>query len=234
MHPEQELFILSDAPHDATARAFDVVAGALSALLPSAEIEHVGSTAVPGCIGKGDIDVLVRVAEPDFAPAAATLDAVLARSSRNDATDTYVEYDWEQDGVSASVQLVVVGTLLDDRFRGFKSVLLGDPRAVERYNSFKASCAGMPMEQYRERKRKLIDELLAEGGTHVSDTPVADVREPRTAARERVWAIALAVAAGLLVCGCVSTVFLVLTGIIAEPVTVIEETLRLIRALAGG
>ncbi|MHB8050857.1 MAG: hypothetical protein ACYDHQ_06520 [Coriobacteriia bacterium] len=46
--------------------------------------------------------------------------------------------------------------------------------------------------------------------------------------------VALAVVVGLLACSCVSAVFLVLTGIIAEPVTVLEDILRVIQALVGG
>ena len=161
MSAELELLILSDAPPEVPVRAFGVIAGRLSALLPYAEVEHVGSTSVSGCIGKGDIDVLVRVLAADFVTAAAVLDTLLARSLRNDATDSYVEYDWWQDGVSASVQLVVAGSFHDGRFRGLKRVLLGDPDAVERYNSLKTDCTGASMDVYRGRKRKLIDDLLA-------------------------------------------------------------------------
>lgn len=64
--------------------------------------------------------------------------------------------------------------------------------------------------------------------------PPAEASEPRSAGRRRTWAVVLAVAAGLLVCTCMFAVFLVLTGIIAEPVTVIEEILRVIHALVGG
>lgn len=161
MSAEPELLILSGTPPEEAMRAFGVIARRLSALLPYVEVEHVGSTAVPGCIGKGDVDVLVRVLATDFVTAVAALDALLARSVRNDATDSYVEYDWRQDGVSASVQVVVAGSFLDGRFHGLKRVLLSDPVAVERYNSLKADCAGVSMDVYRERKRELIDELLA-------------------------------------------------------------------------
>lgn len=161
MTEEQGLFILSDVPHDVSSRAFSSIADRLITLLPYAEIEHVGSTAVQGCVGKGDIDILVRVREPDFTAAAAALDTLLARSTRNDSTDVYIEYDWLRDEVSASVQLVTAGSLLDRRFRGLKSALLGDPRAIDRYNSLKVGCAGQPMELYRARKAALIDELLA-------------------------------------------------------------------------
>ena len=34
----------------------------LRPLLPTAEIEHIGATAIPGALTKGDLDVMVRVA----------------------------------------------------------------------------------------------------------------------------------------------------------------------------
>ncbi|MDY0339953.1 MAG: hypothetical protein RBS17_01905 [Coriobacteriia bacterium] len=73
----------------------------------------------------------------------------------------------------------------------------------------------------------------------MSDAPIdvmssTEELEARAVGRRRTWIVVIAVAVGLLACSCMSTVFLVLTGIIAEPVTVIEETLRLIQALIGG
>ena len=55
-----------------------------------------------------------------------------------------------------------------------------------------------------------------------------------TGERTRVWVLILAIAIGLLLCGCASVVFLVLTGIIAEPVTVIEGIVRIIESFSGG
>ncbi|MBN2841255.1 MAG: hypothetical protein JXP37_09910 [Coriobacteriia bacterium] len=65
-------------------------------------------------------------------------------------------------------------------------------------------------------------------------TTAAEAAKPRSADRRRAWIVVFTVAVGLVMCGCASTVFLVLTGIIAEPVTVIEEILRVVRALVGG
>jgi len=174
---EQAVFTLADSPHATAARSFRSIGKALSDLLPAAEVEHVGSTAVAGCIGKGDIDVLVRVHEPDFAAAVHALDSLLARSARNEASATYVEYDWRDGPDSASVQLVVAGSSLDDRFHGLKAVLLEDPEAVERYNSLKLGCVGMPMDAYRERKRVLIDELLSSRAGSADATVRPGVRE---------------------------------------------------------
>ncbi len=44
--------------------------------------------------------------------------------------------------------------------------------------------------------------------------------------RTKPWVTAAMIAVGLVLCGCASTVFLVLTGIIAEPETVIEQIIR--------
>ncbi len=41
----------------------------LRVLLPEAELDHIGATAVPGALTKGDLDILVRVSPPAF-PAA--------------------------------------------------------------------------------------------------------------------------------------------------------------------
>ena len=43
------------------------------ALVSGAEVEHVGSTAVPGALTKGDVDLLVRVGERGFPAAVESL-----------------------------------------------------------------------------------------------------------------------------------------------------------------
>src|SRR5687767_7256372 len=45
----------------------------LATLLPNAELHHIGATALPGALTKGDVDVLVRVAPAQFPAAVAAL-----------------------------------------------------------------------------------------------------------------------------------------------------------------
>jgi len=148
----------------ATARAqlaFATLAADLIALLPHAEVEHVGATAVPGCLSKGDLDVLVRVARPQFDASASVLDGALRRSKRNASTAEYSEYDAAIADIAASVQLVVAGSELDDRFRRLKAILLADPVALAGYNELKMRCDGGSVSAYRQAKAALIDALLA-------------------------------------------------------------------------
>lgn len=152
------------------ARCFEAVAADLYARLPYAEIEHVGSTSVPACVTKGDIDVLVRVGAADFAQAQTALDGLLARSPRNEPTDSYTEYDYSGERFSASVQLATAGGFHDCHFHWLKAVLTSDPEALRLYNELKLRCDGGSMEEYRDAKESLIESLLAR---HVSDGDVA-------------------------------------------------------------
>ncbi|RZK79230.1 MAG: hypothetical protein EOO66_30345, partial [Methylobacterium sp.] len=56
------------AAHAAADQLFAVVWRALEIVLPlETEILHVGATAIPGCLTKGDLDIVVRVERQAFA-----------------------------------------------------------------------------------------------------------------------------------------------------------------------
>ena len=50
-------------------RTLACVLGRLEILVPGAECHHVGATAIPGAVTKGDVDVLVRVSPAGFSSA---------------------------------------------------------------------------------------------------------------------------------------------------------------------
>jgi GrpB-like predicted nucleotidyltransferase (UPF0157 family) len=149
-------------------RSFARIAAEVSSIVPAAEVEHVGATAVAGCLTKGDLDVLVRVTRDGFPSAMRTLDATLQRSVRNDPTGEYVEYDFDRAGCCGSIQLVVAGSWHDRRFRGLKSVLVSDDAALFRYNELKRYHEGLSMTDYRIAKAAFIDALLV-GSTFWND-----------------------------------------------------------------
>jgi GrpB-like predicted nucleotidyltransferase (UPF0157 family) len=157
---QPERFVLSDSGSSEARHCFAAVAALVFAKLPCAEVEHVGSTAVPGCLTKGDIDVLVRVSRADFQQALTVLDDLLARSTKNEPTDDYVEYEYSAAAVAASVQLVAAGGAHDD-FHRLKAILKSDSEALERFNALKLRYDGRSMTEYRQAKAALIDSLLA-------------------------------------------------------------------------
>lgn len=63
-----------------------------------------------------------------------------------------------------------------------------------------------------------------------TDAPGPDAPGSSSVGRKKTWVAVLVVMGVLLMCGCASVLFLVSTGIIAEPETVIEQV---VRALLG-
>ncbi|HEX7027032.1 MAG TPA: GrpB family protein, partial [Gammaproteobacteria bacterium] len=56
---ESVFFVPEAAVREKIARRFDHVKRQLLGLLPLADIQHVGSTAIPGSFTKGDLDIQV-------------------------------------------------------------------------------------------------------------------------------------------------------------------------------
>ena len=61
-------------------------------VLPDAEVEHVGATAVPGALTKGDLDVLVRVPASRFAQSVAALGDLYAVHQAHNWTETLASF----------------------------------------------------------------------------------------------------------------------------------------------
>lgn len=157
-------FLLHPEPARARAAAdalFERITAHLRAALPAgADIRHVGSTAVPGCQTKGDLDIVVRVEAADFAAADAVLAARLERNTGSAHTDTFAAFEDATTAPHLGVQLVVVGAPFDD-FHRFDAALRGDASLVERYNALKMTFHGRSMDEYRVAKDAFIAEVLA-------------------------------------------------------------------------
>lgn len=133
----------------------------IASLLPSgAEIEHVGATAVPGCLTKGDIDLVVRVRAEDFAAADRALAAYLPRNTGSYRSVEFSSFADGQAKPALGVQLVVKGSALDV-FGAFRDALLADADLIKSYNSLKRSWDGLEMDAYRSAKAAFIERALA-------------------------------------------------------------------------
>lgn len=158
-----EIFTL--APDDAAARAaadalFASVHAGLAAMLPpTADVRHIGATAVAGCITKGDLDIVVRVQQDDFPPAEATLAGRLQRNLGSHRSASFAAFEDSATTPHLGIQLVAVGSECDD-FHLFTEALRADPRLVEEYNRLKREWHGRPMDDYRQAKGALISHVL--------------------------------------------------------------------------
>lgn len=133
----------------------------LGALVPGAEVHHIGATSVPGALTKGDEDVLVQVAKSGFAAAVAALDTDFGRrQSENWRADFASFGDDTGYAQPVGVQLAVRGSERDF-FLYLRDCLLSDPGVLEQCNQLKLAHAGSGDDAYREAKHGFYTALLA-------------------------------------------------------------------------
>lgn len=155
---------LAPDPADAAARAeaaFLRLRTELAAVLPPAVlIEHVGATAVPSCLTKGDLDVAVRASLADFDACLAQLGARFAVNEGSVRTEAFAAFADDAADPPLGIQLCVVGSELD-LFVRFRDRLSASPDLVGRYNALKAAHVGRAMDDYRTAKAAFIHAVLS-------------------------------------------------------------------------
>ena len=141
-------------------RVAEVFAGRraeLEGMLPGARIEHVGSTAVPGSLTKGDLDICVIVAGEEFERASRVLAGRFAVHQPDNWSPTLASFTApEEDGIAVGVQLVPAGSPDERHFVGWRDRLRADPALRARYDELKLRHRADGMDAYREAKERLI------------------------------------------------------------------------------
>lgn len=125
----------------------------------TADIQHVGATAIDGCATKGDLDIAVRVTPDSFEAARAYLDRTHPKNTGSVRTDSFAAYEQSSATPALGVQLVVVGSEFD-LFLAFREALRANPEKVTRYNALRRAFDGRPMVEYRAAKSAFIREVL--------------------------------------------------------------------------
>ena len=158
---ETVTFIPESAVRLQVAEAFALREAQLTHWLPFAEIEHIGSTAVPGALTKGDLDVLVRVENGEFRVAEEALAGLFVRNDGTPRTETFASFKDEAANPPLGIQLVVRGSEWD-LFSRFRDALNRDSRLVAEYNQLKERFQNASMDEYRSGKEQFIERVLAD------------------------------------------------------------------------
>ncbi|WP_298633676.1 GrpB family protein [uncultured Umboniibacter sp.] len=139
---------------------FDDAARRLSTLLPYARIEHIGSTAIPGSMTKGDVDIFLGVDRALHSKSIATLSEhgfhIKHDTHRDQAlcmmtTDLY--------DIDVAVQ-VVENESVYEFFITFRDQLLSSRELLAEYNDIKCAACNMSENEYREAKAQFIERVL--------------------------------------------------------------------------
>jgi GrpB-like predicted nucleotidyltransferase (UPF0157 family) len=129
----------------------------LEGMLPGARIEHVGSTAVPGSLTKGDLDICVIVSGEEFERASRVVaDRFVVHQPENWSATLASFTAPSEDGIDVGVQLVPAGSADERHFVGWRDRLRGDPELRARYDELKRRHQTDGMDAYRAAKEQLI------------------------------------------------------------------------------
>ncbi len=120
---------------------------------PDAIVELVGSSAIPGALTMGDLDVQVRVTQADFTQVTEGLKE-LYRAHRPELwTEQFALFRWKD---HPKVPIGVVVTVIDSAYDDFSKVrdlFRAKPELLEQYNALKRSYEGKDVDEYRTAKK---------------------------------------------------------------------------------
>ena len=130
------------ACRDYDPRAADVarlVAALVYEHLPQVRVEHVGSTAVPGCAGKGNVDLMIAVADGEMEQVKEALDRLGFQGQIG--PDPFPETrplragSFVHDGETFLVHVHVIPASLPEveEMRFFRTCLRADPELLQAY-----------------------------------------------------------------------------------------------------
>ena len=131
----------------------------LKHILPYAEFQHIGSTAIPGTLTKGDLDIVVRVSLDKFDEADQRLAKIFERNDGSLRSRDFAAFQESKSEPELGVQLVAIGAEID-HFHIWRQLLESDTELRHKYNELKRNFEGKPMSLYREAKAKFIEASL--------------------------------------------------------------------------
>jgi GrpB-like predicted nucleotidyltransferase (UPF0157 family) len=137
--------------------AADSLVRRLQAALPGIEVEHVGSTAVPGCDGKGIIDLMLLIPAGHLSQVRATIDGMGFQPQSggkrfpDDRPMREGSFTFDGSVFRLHVHLIPADSAEVDRLRKFRDRLIANPELVA---------------LYVEQKRRLVDAQVSDRSTY--------------------------------------------------------------------
>jgi GrpB-like predicted nucleotidyltransferase (UPF0157 family) len=138
------------------------VAARLTQRWPGLRVEPIGASALPGAWSKADLDVLALVPLHELEAAREVLVACgYVEKTGTLRTPALCMLEWQGAADAHAVQLVAAGSVHEATFLGFRDRLRAEPELVEAYNAVKQAAAALSDPEYRARKQRFIEAVLA-------------------------------------------------------------------------
>ncbi|HHP0346776.1 GrpB family protein [Acinetobacter baumannii] len=138
---------------------FNLYRKQISALLPSAQIEHIGSSAIPNAISKGDLDIYIEVMPEQFEFAIEQLKTLNFIEKQNTLRTDELCMLESLNNDDVAFQVVVTDSVFTF-FLTFRNKLMSSPLLVKEYNQLKLACNYLDHDQYRKIKSDFINRVL--------------------------------------------------------------------------
>ncbi|MFC1398202.1 GrpB family protein [Acinetobacter lactucae] len=141
------------------AQLFNSYHKAICTLLPFAKIEHIGSSAIPNAISKGDLDIYIEVMPEQFECTIERLKTLnfIEKPNTLRAHELCMLESLNDDDVAFQI---VVSDSIFTFFLTFKNKLIESPTLVNEYNQLKLQCKHLDPDQYRTMKSDFINRVL--------------------------------------------------------------------------
>lgn len=155
MNPEDIVhFLPTEEIFEKAAIVFDAQKKELESILPAVDIQQVGSCAVPGMIGKFDVDIQIRTTFEQFQKVVQILEQNYTPKHPEIWTDEFVAFSNNKEYLIDLV-VTVIDSKHDDFYR-VRDALITNPELREEYNNLKKRYEGKSYGEYRKAKMEFL------------------------------------------------------------------------------
>ncbi|UJL46144.1 GrpB family protein [Virgibacillus sp. NKC19-16] len=127
-------------------------------IIPNVDVQHVGSTAIPNSLTKGDLDIQVRISTGQFPQAVEALSTLYESNEGSIKTSEFRAFKSDLTNPPLGIQLNLIGSEFDFFWKFRDALLQNDPYRVE-YDNLKRQFEAESMEDYREAKNDFFDKI---------------------------------------------------------------------------
>ena len=142
--------------------AFILIKKKIKYALPTAKIEHIGSSAIFGALSKGDLDVFVGVSSEEFENSLKKLEGlgfkIKKGTLRTSSLCMFETFDYK---IDVGIQLVELGSEFEN-FLTFRDLMNSNPSLVAKYNRLKEKSVRLKPDDYRKIKSQFIEKVLSQ------------------------------------------------------------------------
>lgn len=150
-------FLSSEELIKSTEETSTLVINLLKELLPFSDVQHVGSSSVPGAIGKLDLDFQIRVDEKKFEKTINILTSQFQEKQKLLWREGFAIFKTKKNNIPIDLVVTTKDSIYDDCYK-VRDELRSNKNLLEEYNKLKMKYQGKLYSEYSKAKRKFLGE----------------------------------------------------------------------------